>query len=368
MFYFYIYAVISAMSLLFIKKAHFILIPIIVGVFLILLPSTGFDYDHYQEAFDNAYLTLKFPWFRTSSIITAEPLYLWYNSFIGVILPFGFPFFLLFNFLVCYSISFSFFDGKSNYLVYFWVALIPVVLPTVFYFSPRSSISFFLVLAGFFQFCKNQNIRGSIIIFLGCMIHSQYILISVFLIAIQLLQVYLSRFKASFRRNVMITFGIFSFLSILNVNAYIGVIESALGQLPSASVAVSKLHYLENARGGMRATSVLSIVVFPSMLFILLHKYKRKNVLLFSNKAFDHRFLYLISAVVMFGFLINIVFFNAPHLSGRLGRFSDYVGIAVVMPLSILMFGTKKMLLPVLFVFALLAPPLYPSLYNFTGQ
>lgn len=362
---YYIYSVVSALSLVLFRKAHFLFIPIAVGLFLYLLPSTGWDYDHYQEAYDLSYFVNEFPWFYTTSGITAEPLYLWYNSAFGVLVPLGFELFLVLNFLFCFLMSFTFFDGRKDLLLYFWISMIPVILPTLFYFSPRSSISFFLVLTGFFKLCQNRNITALILIFIGCMFHSQYILISVFILSYSVLLMILSRCSDVVKKRVLILFGALTFILILNINVFIGVIEGVLGQLPSSKVAVSKLHYLSDARGGLRATSILSIVVFPSLMYVILRKYRSTKIQLFSKPKTDQRFILMLTACVVFGFLINVLFFNAPHLSGRLGRFSDYLGMTVVMPLSLMFLGGKKILFAVLIIFALAAPFLYPTVYNF---
>ncbi|MFZ1324644.1 MAG: hypothetical protein WAT67_01230, partial [Candidatus Contendobacter sp.] len=67
--------------------------------------------------------------------------------------------------------------------------------------------------------------------------------------------------------------------------------------------------------------------------------------------------------IIIFGALLNIIFFNTPHVAGRLSRFSDYLGIGLVVPSYFIYFYGRNSAILVLFLFALMAPILYPTLY-----
>lgn len=349
------------------KRSLLFLLPVIGTFFLYSLPSTGFDYDHYQEAYENAYYLNEFPWFYTKATITAEPFYLWYNSFIGVIFPYGFPFFLSLNFLACYIISIRFFKKTktpNTNLIFFWLFLFPVIFPTIFYFSPRSSISFFLILLGFILLCEKHHIKAVLIIFLGSMIHSQYLLLSLFLIATYNTVIHTKRLSSSMRKKVIWLITLVSLVFLLNITSFLSLLESTLSILPSSSVATSKLHYLSDSRSGIRFTSILSIFIYPILTtYIYIRKTKTKKVIFFKDSNHDELFIYLILGVVFLGAAINIAFFDSPHLAGRLSRFSDYIGMSIALPIALAYFNKKLIPFSLLFL-TLSSPFLYPTVYG----
>ena len=113
---------------------------------LFLLPSTGMDYDYYKADYISAHYIPNFPFFRTTTILTAEPFYKWYTAFISVITNLSFEEFLSLNFIMLYGLLFNLF--KKYFQVFpsllFMVFGLMAIVPTIFYFSPRSSISFVL--------------------------------------------------------------------------------------------------------------------------------------------------------------------------------------------------------------------------------
>lgn len=362
MYYYYIFSVISVIVYYFFRSSSLFFIIIGFLMFLGLLPSTGFDYDHYKKVFDNAYVINDFPWFYTNTDMTAEPLYLWYASFWGVLLPFGFTSFLQINFLLCLFISvLSFMHMKPKILSLFWLSWLPVISPTLFYASPRSSISFFLVFYGMFLTIRAKMAAALLSIIIGFSVHSQYIPISITIVIYVFLEN--MNYNPLVKRAIYVLLGIFVIPILFNPSLLQSVLEWILLISPDNSVAISKLHYIEDAASGFRATSLLSIVVYPVCAFFLHVKSKHKPIF-FDNRVYDAKFISLMLVVVLFGSLINIIFFNTPHISGRIGRFSDYLGMGIVLPMYFLSYFGETTLLIVFFIFSLLAPILYPTLYS----
>ena len=334
--------------------------------FLLVLPSTGLDYDYYKQAFDNAYYVSTFPWFYTDSTLTAEPLYIWYTSMVSVLTPFSFQAFLVLNFLLCVSFS-MFAYRKVRYLKIdlFWLSFLPVIFPTLFYFSPRSSVSFFLVLLGFFLLCRRRLLFSLLFIAIGVSLHSQYILVSVFFIAAYLTYIYSQGLEEKLRRRV----GVFLIFSagacLVGVHALMGVLSSVLGVLPSSEVALSKLHYLESSRSGYRVTSVLSILVYPAVFYLMKKEKSKKGIVFLDDSDADRLFVHMLGLVVLFGAMINIVFIDQSHLAGRLSRFSDYVGMGIILPAFLVMYLRRELCVLVLWGMVLVAPFIYSTVYGF---
>lgn len=333
--------------------------------FLFVLPSTGYDYDYYKQAFDNAYVTLSYPWFSTDSIITAEPFYIWYTAAVSVLTPLPFQGFLVLNFIFCGVLSFfAFRKLKVISLDLFWISFLPVVVPTLFYFSPRSSISLFWVLLGFMLLVRRKVLFALPCLFLGISIHSQYILITTFTVVAYLVYAYSYKFNDSIRKKLGLALIFMAGLSLLGVQQLMGVLSSALGVLPSAEVAVSKLHYLESARSGYRLTAILSIIVYPAMMYLIFVRKKKLCFSFFDNRELDETFVHMLALVIIFGAMINIVFIGESHLAGRLSRFSDYIGMGVVLPTFFVIYLGRVATVFILWALVWLAPLMYSTVYG----
>lgn len=338
---------------------------IVCSVFLFILPSTGYDYDYYKQAFDNAYLISSYPWFSTDSIITAEPFYIWYTAVVSVLTPLPFQGFLVLNFVFCGLLSFfSFRKLRVVSLDLFWVSFLPVVFPTLFYFSPRSSISFFLVLLGFMLLVRRKLLLALPFFFLGISIHSQYILITVFMVVAYLFYDYSYKFDDSIRKKLGLALIFMAGLSLLGVQQLMGVLSSVLGVLPSAEVAVSKLHYLESTRSGYRLTAILSIIIYPAMMYLIVIRKKKCFFSFIENKKWDETFVHMLVLVVIFGAMINLVFIGESHLAGRLSRFSDYIGMGVILPSFLVIYLGRLAAVFILWALVWLAPLMYSTVYG----
>lgn len=340
----------------------------VIGVFYFLnvLPSTDADYDIYQEAFDNAYVISSYPWFTTSSILTAEPFYLWYTSFWGVLVPYGFPLFLGINFIVSFLLSIRMtLVLPKEHLFDYWLFMLPVIIPTLFYFSPRSSISFIALTICFYYFIRKSYIPAfATLIFAGLM-HSQYLLMG---FLIMLVAFTFNKVIESDRRFFFIwIYAIILFICLMTINAGKDFIASTLSFLPSSAIINSKLGYFENDNllVGFRVSGVFSILVYPFLVWRLYKKVRVKNFkLIFSDESLEARFIFMFIAVIVFGAVINLAFINAPHIAGRLSRFSDYLGMTTLLPLYFRYCGRQELGFVVLFAICVFTPILYPTIYH----
>jgi len=336
-----------------------------VGVFYFLniLPDTGLDYSSYEITFENSRITSDFPYFETRSAIVSEPLYLWYNSFLGVVLNRNFQLFLGVNFLLCLTITFYFFKSSKLSLTDFWFFSLPVIIPTIFYFSPRSSISYVLAVAGVMYLTKRKTLLALILFLCVVSIHSQYILQS-FLILVLYFLVRKSNFKNDNKIRVLIITSSVIFSVILRfIEDLIPFLSQILSVLPSSNIATAKLHYLEESRSGYRLTSLLSIVIYPIGMYFLYNIYLKGKINLFKNKT-DNRFLIiLLFGLIFYGAAINIAYFDNPHLAGRLSRLSDYMGLGILTPVILDYVANKNLKKLILFIIILLAPILFSSIY-----
>lgn len=366
---YFLFTVICSMVFMFHKKLGLLFMIVGVFYFLLVLPTTGQDYDVYKQAYDQAYFSAQYPWFFSRTVLTSEPFYLWYNSFWGVILPLEFPGYLAINFLVCVLISKAVFRKlRPDNFAYYWMMFLPVIIPTIFYFSPRSSISFIFIFAGMMSLVHKRYWLAIFLLFLGCITHSQFLLIA-FLIGITCVMFFrVNNDTNKYLRIIMIS-SMVLFVLLNFMNQISSTIVSFLSFLPSVGIIASKMHYFESEGGSenFRITAILSIFIYPLLSYKLLKLItsKDENLIFLSSvtKKSEILFTYLLFALIVYGGVINISFISDPHVAGRLSRFSDYVGMGFVFPLFItLMYGEQALKWIVLF-FCLLAPILFATLY-----
>ncbi|MAY89177.1 MAG: hypothetical protein CML02_20940 [Pseudooceanicola sp.] len=359
-----VFSLLSIFALIFNKYLFVALVVVGISCFLFLLPSTGLDYYYYRQAFENAYLVQEFPWFKTDSIITAEPFYLWYNSFLGVVFPFGFPFFLVVNFLICFLLSYLAIRRvpKVDFGL-FWAAILPVVVPTIFYFSPRSSVSFFLLLLSFFLVLQSRFKTAAIFMGGAFLVHSQYILVSAFIVLLNFFYPIVERSNGLSKKIYSASLIICLAVALKMIGLLLTHIEFILSLLPSANIAISKLRYFEGSSSGLRITAVLSVIVYPAMILLIGIQKQKGKLVYFESKGVDDRAQYFILMIIFFGAVINVVFFGDPHLAGRLSRFSDYLGLGVVMPMFFKLYFDRSLAVIFLWFLCFLGPILYPTVY-----
>jgi hypothetical protein len=365
--FYFIFTVILALISIFTKQKS--LIPLVVCCvgFLMVLPSTGFDYDYYKEAFDSSYIKDDFPWFFTRSSLTAESGYIRYQGFFGSLFNFGFPVFLALNFLICFFLTYLTFKRfkSSIFLVNFWLYFIPVIFPTIFYFSPRSSISFALVFYAFVLLSNKNVLYAILLFFLGTSIHSQYLFLSlVILITYFVINNKSIDNRSSVRKKIHLM-TLLVFIVSFSITYFSNYIVFFLKFLPSSELAANKFNsYTTNERSGFRVTGILSIIVYPLIVSKIEHTFSKSQnqTIFFNNINLERLFIYLLYAIVFYGAAINLSFINDPHLAGRLSRFSEYIGMGLVLP-SYLYYQRKGIFELILILFVLISPVIYNTLY-----
>lgn len=371
--YFYFYSIITTL-IFFLDKKTAVLCILFGGIYFLLnLPPTGLDYDIYKAAYETAYRIDEFPWFAYNVYLDAEPFYKTYSCSISVFTNLSFQQFLAFNFSLCFFLTlYSLSRIKQNTFYYFWIMSFPVIFPTLFYFSPRSSISYILILNGVFLFVdyfkfysKKTFILSFVFLFTGITIHSQYILL-ILLLTFTFFGLIKYRNKPiSYHKRVVIIISFFLFFGVKSVNFFIEYIKYFFSFLPSADMATGKLSYLDRNYSDLRLTSLLSIFVYPLCANYLLNGYnKSKTLLFFDNHKKELNFLVLIFALSVFGASINLSFFNSPHIAGRLSRLSDYLGFAFLIPMYFKLKFEDRFEDVILLILVVFAPLIYPSLYT----
>tara|TARA_B110000259_G_scaffold149802_1_gene169114 strand:- start:707 stop:1852 length:1146 start_codon:yes stop_codon:yes gene_type:complete len=371
--YFYAFTLISVL-LFFINKKRAVIFVIIGCVFfLYYLPSIGHfgpDYLGYQTTYVNAFKIEAFPWVNTAAQIDSEPFYLWYSSLISAYSNLGFSFYMIFNFLLCVFISvFMLRSFKSDYKYFFWIMILPVIFPTIFYFLLRSSLSYFLVALGFFSLLnpskKKAIFLAILFFFLGINLHSQYILITLLILGVFVVL----RFEtlAEYYRDLkIIIISAFALIFILTgLRSFTNELASILSFLPSSDVISVKIGHLTGVDNkGLRLTALLSIVIYPVMAFQVVIKTYKSHVLYFlNNKLKERKFLLLMLAIILYGAAINIAYFDSALAAGRLSRFSDYLGICLLMPMYFKTCIGYKTEYLALVIITVLAPILYAAVY-----
>lgn len=364
MIYYYFYTLFISIVYFINKKVGCYFILLGVPIFLIFLPTTGWDYDFYKESYDNAVLISTFPYFESVSSLTAEPLYVWYSSAISVLTKVEFSIFLALNFLIsCAIVLYGLNIGgiNSNIKYYYFLFFMPVIIPTIFYFSPRSSISFCFVFLGFMSlFFRKRLFCGLYFLFIGFSFHTQYFLISLYLFFIYLLALKFDSYKKSSIIVVNLIVALFLFLFLFFLSYFEKIIATVFSFLPSASVAVSKLHYVsdsEGVSGGFRLTSIFSIIIYPMCLYFFIKKIDSDST------VFSKITIFGVVGIVFFGVVVNLVFMGEPHVAGRLSRFSDYFCMSLLIPYTFYLHRQYLMLKLLALVICALTPILFKSLY-----
>tara|TARA_B110000967_G_scaffold174184_1_gene186220 strand:+ start:311 stop:1456 length:1146 start_codon:yes stop_codon:yes gene_type:complete len=371
--YFYIFTLISVLAFFTNKKRAVFFIIIGCAFFLYYLPSIGYfgpDYLGYQTTYINAFKIEVFPWVNTAAQIDSEPFYLWYSSFFSAYTGLSFSFYLIFNFLLCVFISvFMLRSFKVDYKYFFWIMILPVIFPTIFYFLLRSSLSYFLVTLGFFSLL-NPNKKKAIFFailfsFMGINLHSQYILMT-FLFLGTFTVLSFETLADYYRDLKIITISAFALIFVLiTLRSYTSEIASLLSFLPSSDViSVKIVHLTGEDERGLRLTALLSIFIYPVMAFkVVIKTYKSQTSFFLNDKLKERKFLLLMLAIILYGAAINVAYFDSALAAGRLSRFSDYLGICLLMPMYFKTCIGYKTEYLALVIITVLAPILYAAVY-----
>ncbi len=247
--------------------------------------------------------------------------------------------------------------------------LLPVIFPTIFYNLIRSSLSLFMVALGFVSFLHSNQRRalvyGVLFTFIGFNLHSQYILIS----ALFVFTYFMLRFRKDedyvYNFKFILGFSVFLIFGLLATKSFVEELSSLLSVLPTSDLAASKLGYLEvEDSRGFRVTSLLSILIYPYMMYHVLKKrYWDSAPFILNSKEKERKFLFMFFAIICYSAAINIAYYDSAHLASRLGRFSDYLGMGILIPLYFRVCIGLKLEYVVLIVFAVIAPLIYGSIY-----
>ena len=366
MYYYYLFTILVSWLYFFSNRLGQTLIFICIPIFLVALPTTGADYDFYELSYVNASFSAEFPFFYSRSILTAEPLYVWYTSLISVITQVSFPAFLAINFLLCsFIINYNLKKiarFNINLRSSFWLYITPIIIPTIFYFSPRSSISFCFILSGFFILSFRHKMKlGAILMFIGFSFHSQYLLVSLYILTLYLVQLKQPNLRKGVILKLNLILAALLLLFLLALPYLESIISSLFSFLPSASVAVSKLHYISDdidSSTGFRLTSILSIIIYPIVALMILNKYNE------SENIINKTFLFMIIGLVFFSLIVNIVFINEPHVAGRLSRFSDYFSMGFMIPYCLYIYRNQILIKITALVMCIISPLIFKTLYS----
>lgn len=370
---FYLFTIVIAITFFFQKRLANVLLIIGCIFFLFYLPSVEYfsdDYFGYEDAFETGFSIAQFPWVASFARIDAEPFYLWYTAMVKVVSGQEYPFFLAVNFVLCLVISHFILKSFSSYFKqFFWVMFLPVLFPTMFYFLIRSSASFFMVALGFFSLL-NSNKKKAIgfcllFVYMGINLHSQYILLSLLFIGAFFVLKFESIKYYKFNIKFIVISAIILIGLLVSLKSFTEELSILLSVLPSSDIASTKVGYLvtEDSRG-FRITSVLSILIYPFMMYQVLRKtYKTEQVFILNDKVKERKFLFLFFVIICYGASINIAYLDSPHLAGRLARFSDYLGMCLLLPMYFKVCIGNKLEYVMLAAITLLAPLLYGSIY-----
>jgi Gpi18-like mannosyltransferase len=145
--------------------------------FLLTLPDTGADFSVYESAYENTYFNLEsVMFFRSSSILTAEPGWFTYTGLVGYLIS-DFRYFLVFNFLLCLGLlvhAGRLLKINPDAFGLMVILFLPVCFIVIMFWSPRSSLPFALVVLGMAYLQNNKKIIGLFLFAVALTIHSQY--------------------------------------------------------------------------------------------------------------------------------------------------------------------------------------------------
>ena len=367
--YYYIFTVIIC-ALSKIKRWQFFLITtVFCCLFLLLMPSTQVDYDSYMGSYNNAYFSNKFPWIQSGYGVDLDPLFSVYMAAFSLFTPLDYPGFLATNFLLCliifnYSCSILNIPGRVRKLLILFT--LSSVFITVFYWSPRSSISYYLMLLGVAFMSKGKHKQGVGLFAMTCLLHSQFILQAVIILIASFV---LSKKNLTRRkRNGLIALMIVSLSGLIfAIPRILPFITNILSSFSLTQFAASKANiYLTSVSniGLPRITAILSIIVLPLVAYLFYRDQHSATISQDGPGSIEYKrlsSLLLISTIS--GMIINLAFLSDATVAGRLSRFSDYTGFVVLLPIFIYSrYGRRACAWCALF-FCLIAPFIYRTQY-----
>lgn len=289
---------------------------VFVGIVLYILPSTGLDYDFYKIGFEDLYQTASFPYLHNGGVLFTEIGWTYYSAIFRIFTD-DFRVFLVLNWLVCLCLFQRLVLQKVDVIKsdVFVFALL-VVVPVLFYWSPRSSVSFVLASGALFS----SGRRSFALALVAISIHTQFLP----LLAIWFLSKYGIRSTP-----LIILFGYFIFY-------FLGTHIAA------------KVGYLAAGGTGFRTSSILSFIYLP--IYVIL----RKKI----SRSLNLTLLFSASVGIV------VLFRDNAHIAGRLVRLTDYLGFVLVLPIFMGKFSIEIRNVLMLLSFILIVY-VFPEIYNF---
>jgi len=355
------------------RSFYLILMAILtVSIIIYLLPSTGADYEHYKYDYETAYSKTDFPYFFTNSILTAEPFYKFYSAFISVTTGLSFSGYLSLNFIITYFTMYIILQKffLSRYIVVFLFIGLILIVPVLFYASPRSSVPFMFSTLAFLLYAEGKYFKAIFVSFLAISFHSQFIpILTILGISYMFYTYFFSKKKIPTYIYYIMILVLATILFVLSkyLTDILSFLIGFISFLPSGALIEGKIHYLDSSKSGFRITSLLSIIVFPIILFyiIKLNSFNKVFKPTLSPK-YKERFIFLFSVLVVFSFIVNIIFINNAHVAGRISRLSDYLFMMIGIGTFLASFKNSNLVsMVVLIVILSIAPIIYSTMYNF---
>lgn len=324
-----------------------VLLAVSYPLLLLFLPDPGQDFPFYERAFDSVNFDISARnWYSGGGGLTAEPPWFWYSSLLKSLGVWEFRVFLVVNFWICLALivkALRLLELTRDHLNLTLALLVPVVFPTIFFRSPRSSISLALCLLGLAYFANGRSRIAVILVVAGSAVHSQFLVVCLFSLLVS--------FKPSSQVPKVFARGGMALLLTLGALLFAQAAISRVGFIPNFDFFQAKLSQFEDPRTGFRLTGLLSIFVVPFLAWRSRSYWASPQVAA------------LVLNLSIFSLGVNLAFLNAGHIAGRLSRLSDFL----LLPLLGSWFliertGRFERVIPLAPVFVLI-PFAYPTLY-----
>lgn len=335
------------------------------GIFLLNATTTGNDYDLYKIGYENVTFFDEPPYIATNQL-DSEPIYLLYMA-LGRLISDEFNVFLTFCFIVWIwlnKVALGRLGIEKADLRYILLCALPVVIPVVAYWSPRSAISLPLLMLAYYFLNKNRGALGVLFGVLAGLFHSQYIPFALTLI----LTIVISRY---FRRSVIEGAIVFSIL-VVGLLRFGGDTISLLFDGRDGSIfslAFGKLHYFvdPNQTGAIRFSGLL-IILMDLAYLLYFRRYAQRSIDSNQQGSNLDSVLQLIGIAAVFSIVTNILFINDAHVAGRVARFADYFVMCVGMPVVLRLVASKKLSNGIIVLYAFLSMAAFNNIYIIGSQ